>query len=69
MIPSRLRAGSQKQGFGLRNCLSYSIMANDAEGAHPTTATIMKTPYAMLRVEVTVGIINRTISLQRLTKD
>jgi hypothetical protein len=55
-------------GFDQRNPLSYSMMTYGTEGAFPTIATIMKTPYAKLRLEVTVGIINRTIFLQRLTK-
>jgi hypothetical protein len=56
-------------GFDLRNPLSYSMMTNGAEGALPTIATFIKMPHAKLRVEVTVGIINRMIFLQQLTKD
>jgi hypothetical protein len=56
-------------GFAERNPLSYSMLTNGTEGALPTIATMMQTPCAKRSMELTVGIINRSIFLQRLTKD
>ena len=44
-------------------------MTHGAEAALPTVATILKTQYAKLGVEVTVEVIDRPIYLRRLVKD
>jgi ABC-type transport system substrate-binding protein len=44
-------------------------MTHGAKGALPTIATIMKTQYTKLGVEVTVDVIDRPIFLRRLTRD
>jgi ABC-type transport system substrate-binding protein len=44
-------------------------MTHGAEAALPIIATIMKTQYAKLGVDVTVEVLDRPIFLRRLTKD
>jgi hypothetical protein len=44
-------------------------MTHGAEAALPTIATIMKTQYATLGMEVTVDVIDRPLFLRRLTRD
>jgi ABC-type transport system substrate-binding protein len=44
-------------------------MTHAAEASLPTIATIMKTQYAKLGVEVTVEVLDRPIFLRRLTRD
>jgi ABC-type transport system substrate-binding protein len=67
--PEKAKAVLKEAGFDQKNPLRYSIMTHGAEAALPTIATIMKTQYAKLGVEVTVEVIDRPIFLRRLTKD
>jgi ABC-type transport system substrate-binding protein len=67
--PEKARALLKEAGYDEKNPLRFSIMAHAAEAALPTVATIMKTQYAKLGVEVTVEVIDRPIYLRRLTRD
>jgi ABC-type transport system substrate-binding protein len=67
--PETARALLKEAGYDEKNPLRYSIMAHAAEAALPTVATIMKTQYAKIGVEVTVEVIDRPIYLRRLTRD
>jgi peptide/nickel transport system substrate-binding protein len=67
--PEKARALLKEAGYDERNPLRYSIMAHAAEAALPNIATILKTQYAKLGVEVTVEVIDRPIYLRRLTRD
>jgi peptide/nickel transport system substrate-binding protein len=65
----KAKALLKEAGFDQKNPLRNAIMTHGAEGALPTIATIMKTQYAKLGVEVTVDVIDRPIFLRRLTRD
>jgi peptide/nickel transport system substrate-binding protein len=67
--PEKARALLKEAGYGEKNPLRLSLMAHAAEAALPTVATILKTQYAKLGVEVTVEVIDRPIYLRRLTRD
>jgi ABC-type transport system substrate-binding protein len=67
--PEKAKALLKEAGFDQKNPLRYAIMTHAAEAALPTTATIMKTQYAKLGVEVTVDVIDKPIFLRRLTRD
>jgi len=67
--PEKAKALLKEAGFDQKNPLRYAIMTHGAEAALPTIATIMKTQYAKLGVEVTVDVIDRPIFLRRLTRD
>ena len=67
--PEKAKALLKEAGFDQKNPLRYAIMTHGAEAAFPTIATIMKTQYAKLGVEVTVDVIDRPIFLRRLTRD
>jgi peptide/nickel transport system substrate-binding protein len=67
--PNQAKALLKEAGYDEKNPLRYAIMTHGAEAALPTIATIMKTQYAKLGVEVTVEIIDRPIFLRRLTKN
>jgi peptide/nickel transport system substrate-binding protein len=67
--PEKARALLKEAGYDEKNPLRYSIMAHAAEAALPTVATILKTQYAKIGVEVTVEVIDRPIYLRRLTRD
>jgi len=67
--PETAKALLKEAGFDQKNPLRYAIMTHGAEGALPTIATLMKTQYAKLGVEVTVDVINRPIFLRWLTRD
>jgi ABC-type transport system substrate-binding protein len=66
--PEKARALLKEAGYDEQNPLRYALMTHGAEAALPNAATIMKTQYAKLGVEVTVEIIDRPIFLQRLTR-
>jgi peptide/nickel transport system substrate-binding protein len=66
--PEKAKALLKEVGYDAENPLRYTLMTHGAEAALPATATIMKTQYAKLGVEVTVEIIDRPIFLQRLTR-
>jgi peptide/nickel transport system substrate-binding protein len=65
----KAKALLKEAGFDQKTSLRYAIMTHGAKGALPTIATIMKTQYAKLGVEVTVDVIDRPIFLRRLTRD
>jgi peptide/nickel transport system substrate-binding protein len=67
--PEKARALLKEAGYDAKNPLRISLMAHAAEAALPTVATIMKTQYAKLGVEMTVEVIDRPIYLRRLTRD
>jgi ABC-type transport system substrate-binding protein len=67
--PEKARALLKEAGYDEKNPLRYTLMTHAAEAALPTVATIMKTQYAKLGVEVTVEVIDRPIFLRRLTRD
>jgi Bacterial extracellular solute-binding proteins, family 5 Middle len=52
--PEKAKALLKEAGFDRKNPLRYAIMTHGAEAALPTIATITKTQYAKLGVEVTV---------------
>ena len=72
-IPLRPREGQgallKEAGYDEKNPLRYTLMTHAAEAALPTIATIMKTQFAKIGVEVTVEVIDRPIFLRRLTPD
>jgi ABC-type transport system substrate-binding protein len=67
--PEKARALLKEAGFDEQKPLHYTIMTHGAEPALPMVATIMKTQYAKLGVEVTVEVLDRPIFLRRLVKD
>jgi peptide/nickel transport system substrate-binding protein len=67
--PEKARALLKEAGLGQQNPLRYAIMTHGAEAALPTMATILKTQYAKLGMEVTVDVIDRPLFLRRLTRD
>src|SRR5919108_543255 len=67
--PEKAKALLKEAGYDEKNPLRYTLMTHGAEPALPTIATIMKTQYAKLGVEVTVEVIDRPIFLRRLTAD
>ncbi len=67
--PEKARALLKEAGYDEKHPLRLSLMAHAAEAALPTVATILKTQYAKLGVEVTVEVIDRPIYLRRLTRD
>jgi peptide/nickel transport system substrate-binding protein len=67
--PEKARVLLKEAGYDANNPLRYSLMAHAAEAALPTVATIMKTQYAKIGVEVTVEVIDHPIYLRRLTRD
>jgi ABC-type transport system substrate-binding protein len=67
--PEEAKALLKEARFDQKNPLRYSIRTHGAEAALPTIATIMKTQYAKLGVEVTGEVIDRPIFLRRLTRD
>jgi ABC-type transport system substrate-binding protein len=54
--PDKAQALLKEAGYGGKNPLRYSMMTHSAEVALPIIATIMKTQYAKLGVEVTVEV-------------
>jgi len=67
--PEKAKALLKEAGYDAKNSLRFSIMAHAAEASLPTVATILKTQYVKLGVEVTVEVIDRPIYLRRLTRD
>jgi peptide/nickel transport system substrate-binding protein len=67
--PEKAKALLKEAGYDEKNPLRYALMTHGAEAALPTIATIMKTQYARLGVEVTVEVIDRPIFLRRLVTD
>jgi peptide/nickel transport system substrate-binding protein len=67
--PEKAKALLKEAGFDEKNPLRYTLMTHGAEAALPTAATIMKTQYAKLGVEVAVEVIDRPIFLRRLYRD
>ena len=52
--PEKAKALLKEAGYDAQNPLRYTLMTHGAEASLPTIATIMKTQYAKLGVEVTV---------------
>ena len=67
--PEKAKALLKEAGYDAQNPLRYTLMTHGAEASLPTIATIMKTQYAKLGVELTVEILDRPIFLRRLTRD
>jgi ABC-type transport system substrate-binding protein len=67
--PEKAKALLKEAGYDEKNPLRYTLMTHAAEAALPTIATIMKTQYAKLGVEMTVEVIDRPIFLRRLVTD
>jgi peptide/nickel transport system substrate-binding protein len=67
--PEKARALLKEAGYDEEKPLQYTIMTHGAEAALATIATIMKTQYAKLGVDVTVEVLDRPIFLRRLTRD
>jgi len=67
--PEKAKALLKEAGYDAQNPLRYTLMTHAAEASLPTIATIMKTQYAKLGVEVTVEVLDRPIFLRRLTRD
>jgi peptide/nickel transport system substrate-binding protein len=67
--PKQAQALLKEAGYDANNPLRYTLMTHGAEAALATIATILKTQYAKLGVEVTVEILERPIFLRRLTRD
>jgi peptide/nickel transport system substrate-binding protein len=56
-------------GYDERHPLRYKLMTHPGEASLPTIATILKTQYAKLGVDVTVEVIDRPIFLRRMNQD
>jgi ABC-type transport system substrate-binding protein len=67
--PEKARTLLKEAGYDSKNPLHYTLMTHAAEASLPTIATIMKTQYAKLGVEVTVEVLDRPIFLWRLTRN
>ncbi len=67
--PEKAKALLKEAGYDAKNPLRYTLMTHGAEAALPIAATIMKTQYAEIGVEVMVEIIDRPIFLRRLSTD
>jgi ABC-type transport system substrate-binding protein len=59
--PEKAKALLNEIGFDQKEPLRYAITTQGVEAAFPTIATIMKTQYAKLGVEVPVDVIDRSI--------
>jgi ABC-type transport system substrate-binding protein len=67
--PNKAKALLKDAGYDERNPLRYTLMTHSAEAALPTIATILKTQYAKLGVDVTVEVLDRPIFLRRWQRD
>ncbi|HSF30524.1 MAG TPA: ABC transporter substrate-binding protein [Candidatus Tectomicrobia bacterium] len=67
--PEKAKALLKEAGYDERNPLRYTLMTHSAEAALPTIATILKTQYARLGVDVTVEVLDRPIFLRRWQRD
>jgi ABC-type transport system substrate-binding protein len=67
--PDKAKALLKEAGYDAQHPLRYTLMTHAAEASLPTIATILKTQYAKLGVEVTVEVLDRPIFLWRLTRD
>jgi ABC-type transport system substrate-binding protein len=67
--PETAKTLLKEAGYDEKNPLRYTLMTNAAEASLPTIATIMKTQYAKLGVEVMVEVLDRPLFLRRLTRD
>jgi ABC-type transport system substrate-binding protein len=65
----KARALPKEAGYDEKNPLRYTIITHGAEASLATIATIMKTQFAKIGVEVTVEVLDRPIFLRRLTRD
>jgi ABC-type transport system substrate-binding protein len=67
--PDKARALLKEAGYDDKNPLRYAMMTHGGEASLPTIATILKTQYAKLGVEVTVEVIDRPLFLRRMNQD
>jgi ABC-type transport system substrate-binding protein len=67
--PNRAKALLKEAGYDEQNPLRYTLMTHSAEAALPTIATILKTQYAKLGVDLTVEVLDRPIFLRRWQRD
>ncbi len=67
--PDKARTLLKEAGYNERNPLRFTMMTHGGEASLPTIATILKTQYAKLGVEVTVEVIDRPLFLRRMNQD
>jgi ABC-type transport system substrate-binding protein len=67
--PNKAKALLKDAGYDAQNPLRYVLMTHSAEAALPTIATILKTQYAKLGVDLTVEVLDRPIFLRRWQRD
>jgi peptide/nickel transport system substrate-binding protein len=67
--PDTAKGLLKEAGYDARNPLRYTLMTHSAEAALPTIATILKTQYAKLGVDLTVEVLDRPIFLRRWQRD
>ena len=67
--PNKAKALLKEAGYDEHNPLRYTLMTHGAEAALPTIATILKTQYAKLGVDLTVEVLDRPIFLRRWQRD
>jgi peptide/nickel transport system substrate-binding protein len=67
--PDKAKMLLKEAGYDEHNPLRYTLMTHSAEAALPTIATILKTQYARLGVDLTVEVLDRPIFLRRWQRD
>jgi ABC-type transport system substrate-binding protein len=67
--PDKAKALLKEAGYDEQHPLRSSLMTHSAEAALPTIATIIKTQYAKIGVDLTVEILDRPIFLRRWQRD
>jgi ABC-type transport system substrate-binding protein len=67
--PNQAKALLKEAGYDEQHPLRYALMTHSAEATLPTIATILKTQYAKLGVDVTLEVLDRPIFLRRWQKD
>lgn len=67
--PNKAIALLKEAGYDAQHPLRYTLMTHSAEAALPTIATILKTQYAKLGVDLTVEVLDRPIFLRRWQRD
>jgi ABC-type transport system substrate-binding protein len=67
--PNKAKALLKEAGYDEQHPLRYTLMTHSAEAALPTIATILKTQYAKLGVDLTVEVLDRPIFLRRWQRD
>src|SRR5882724_8951339 len=67
--PNKAKALLKEAGYDEQHPLRFTLMTHSAEAALPTIATILKTQYAKLGVDLTVEVLDRPIFLRRWQRD